>query len=820
MPAMKPVIRVTKPLSAPTDITSYILIEDSPSVTDTIEKWGEVNTFTASDVTLKGIERPPGNQIRNLFAGIGPASKDFTLEIDFGTALSRCFFGYVLPNTLQFDERSGEFSFTAVGYVQGLAVDASNLFKRTPAVWTVLEAPPNPRILRISNASSPNTCDFEVGDELQIVAGGSRGETVKIAKLYPDTPTAPFPSWTLELELPRERTYGAGSEVQLLTPYRRNVKLTDMVNSLFATGGLNLPTIDTGPLPDVGKVFASPVVGTGLFGTLLGIGPSIDYGTPANFAASIWAVTTTGIYGALNPTSGWSLVFSGIKTPQIDATNYGANFDFYGYRQSFQRNISGDFPAHGDDLTFRYYAYDFSKLTSPYQRYILEVNINTTVNDGQPPFNWSVRILKETSVGNTYSWGSEVQIWVGEGSTTSTDLIAFEDFLGIDVDPRNGNVYFSDLTVGGVPGAPITFQLSGMTPAGVVTRGLYGAEAHGRVTFLTTSRFAIWRIDSLLGNVPRLGIFAASNPGVGVTLVASPFFEAVPESSTGRAGPQPHTCKKNSGDGRFYMLNSVPGVGLYLQSYADETLTFDPSYPPALIWEYPGPGPDGRIPEPPYVDLFVWRDPATTSGPKPMLAVIGTTIVYVSKSYSGVIPYADLEGLSCADALGQLSILVNAYYYATQNFVTYFRTRDRLAGGIANPATVNSSQIDDSGMVSMRVQPVQLATALYVRVENEKDSTIFGEAGNLAYRNTNFALVLKCRFVPSSNYAKALAQNMFNYVGAQKRAVAIEHVWDGRFYQIGREFYAFCDGAFRHFQITGVGYKISESTVLVDGIEL
>ena len=93
--------------------------------------------------------------------------------------------------------------------------------------------------------------------------------------------------------------------------------------------------------------------------------------------------------------------------------------------------------------------------------------------------------------------------------------------------------------------------------------------------------------------------------------------------------------------------------------------------------------------------------------------------------------------------------------------------------------------------------------------------------GFLGTSNTQgLCLQLTSGFVDSSAFAKALANSLYSYLGAQKRWIQIERVRDGRLYEVGRTFHCNVDGSNRNFQIIEVDVAVCGVTVKVIGLEV
>lgn len=819
-------IQLTTP-SGTTDITNFVTQEEACVITDAIETAHEIGTFTAADITIKGRDRMTAT-VRSILHAIPPNADALGWYLTINKDGQTRFYGDILANTVAIDDKEGSFSFTAVGLARRLArTDASGIsgLTRSAAGWILSLAgtplKPYNAILTVFK-SGATTCDFMVGDRVQLVANGSPVEEFTLLEVEETTTSG---QWNLYCDRGMDTAYPQGvTALTLLTPYLRNVSLSTLVQTLFTGSSLAAPTITIGPLIATGALFASPLGTTGLSGTLRGICPSIDLGTPANSGKRIWAGTTAAVYEQASPPSGsWSSVTTAPAAP-LDPTNYGVNLDLYG-RRTFKVRINQ--PGYGTSNRFDSYAYDYSATSSPFVRWKLEVTINANLPD--PPYPYLIRLLKETSTDKK-TWSPVSTVTVDTGNSTDTDLNPFGPSFSVEVDPTTGNVFFVDFTVAaGLTGA---FQISSYQPgSATLTRNITltswpsGVSPRGTFRYLPSGHLCLFNLDSQLSNVPWEYTFTISSPAQ-LTLVSS---AGMPGAAAGSSwgGLQPYSVKKNTGDGRYYALTAsvIPSrqvIEVWLLSFADDTFNADAFHPATRVWTFYNVNVDGlgNVATPPRLDLIVWKDPSVSSGRFPLVVQLGDVAQLVSDTYSGNVAYADLEGLSAADALGQLAILANAYYYVNPFASTFFRSRDQSGGTIASALDDN---LENTRQISCRYQPVWANAPRYVRVENEKDETIYGEAGDAQFRNSEaYSLIVKCRYVPTNSYATALAATIYAYAGAQKRYVDIEHMDDfgDRSYAIGRRFKATLDATQRTFQIVSLTTYPFGRTLQLQGLEV
>jgi hypothetical protein len=818
--------------SVAVNITSLLSQETAAELVSQIEDPTGTNNFMAGDVSLKGYDAPNGTTVRNYFAGITPTSTDYLVLILLAlvppggsVSVSDVFFdGFVAPNTLQFEPRTGAFSFTVIGKARNLqTTSAASLFQRPgyfDGKWglyadvSALDVYiPTAKIARVDGVAQSYP-DFLPGDEIQFLDG----DKVTIVHVFPDLATSPPAFWTLSLSAPVKKNYpasigGVSSVVHLLTPYQRNLALHDVVSTLFSAAGFNGEQyFFSAALPSLSALFASPMNTTGLgAGAVSGIAAAAETG-----GTQIAVAGPGGAYLASSATSGFTLVSSaaGFKQPPLDATNYGAASTMFGPKKS--RTLSGN-PRYGMHETLKFYGYD--RLAGNI-RYVLTVEMNADQDVG--PFPVSTSLASETCTAGVWVWGGTALIGgIGIATTTSTAPGDLEDAIGIDVDPATGTVFFTDPQLVGAAGTALTLATSSYQPGGagyVANRAL----VNGPIVMTGPGRCVIFQVDGILGKNPTSNTFTLSAAGVMTGVWQNPIDPYVVGLS----------LKKNAGDGRYYALISNPTTGVFLASWATDSLIGDAGNPTTQI-SPPPPGPGNQ----PYdVDLAVQYGAAGV--PRPMFALIGGAPVFISSAGSGFIPYADMTDLSVADALQQLSVIVAGFFYLTQQgtfvdlpsgnvraiYLWNFRSRSSPKPGDTIGA---NDQIDgDQGFISVTSQPVYNKWVGYVSVQNENDETIFGDTsdavpGSIAYANADgLNLQLKSRFVTSSSFATALAVSLYNYLGAKKRWVEVNRFRDGRQYQIGKTFRCNVDGVNRQFQIIESGTPMSSVTVEVVGLEV
>lgn len=810
------------------DLTSILSQETGATLSDLIEDPTGTNNFTAGDVSFKGYDAPGGTTIQALFSGILPTSTDYTVTIALGINppfFDAIFKGYVAPNTLQFEPRTGAFSFTVIGLARNLqTTSAANLFQRPgyptfPATgfvagydskWCLAAAVSTTdtsiQVQRVDGVIQV-TPDFYAGDQIQILSS----DKFTVTSVLIDSSTG-IHTLGIGYTKPPSANFAPGGTqlVHLLTPYQRNLKLQDVVQTLFTAAGF--PTkqyFGSAPLPNSSLLFADSVDPTGLpGGASYGVGISV---APETGGLDIALSNAGGAFITAGPLSGWTLITSGAgyTQPPVDPTNYGIAKTMFGAKRTITR--SGNISS-GITVTMKFYGYDHLNGS---KRYVLTVTCTSTAMTG-PPYTILTTLASETDSGG-WVWGSNTPIGsIGINTTTSTNLtsFAFYEAIGIDVDPATGTVFFTDIQLTGGAGSPITMNTSSYQPVGAGYVANRATGVNGPIVISAPGRCVVFQLDGWLGAAPAAHTYTLSGPGV-MTVVStqpqSPYIVGA-------------TLRKNAGDQRYYALISDPVQGTQLASWASDSLVADSAHPPSLI----AVGAYAHF----QVDLTVqWGAPNPPGTADPMFALLGGRPVYISNTGSGFVTYADASGLSVADMLQQLTILNAGVFYLTAAGWD-FRSR-------SSPMPVNdignggaSDQIDgDSGFLNLTAQPIYNLWTGYVSITNENDSTIFGDtgdvSGSIAYSSANtvsgqssYSLELKSRFVSSSSFANALAHSLYNYLGAKKHWIQVDRLRDGRTYEVGRTFHRNVDGSNRQFQIIEVDLPIADVTVKVVGLEV
>lgn len=782
------------------NLTPYVDLADASEITDSIERPWEMNSFTVGDVTLKLRDRT--GTVKGYFAGLGPLSTDYILTINRGG--NTVFSGIVMPETLEYDLWEGTVGFTAVGEAILLArTSAVNLFKRTPANWTLtVGAVKDVLAFAVSAPGNPTTCDFQNADEISLVTG-TQEEHLQVTGVYPQPSIAPT-SWLIRVAAPLRASYPAGTVVRLDSVYRRNVPLRTLVDGLFNAAGFAAPVgsnYSVTQIPIATDLFLAPINQSGIVGNITSVCPNVQIGSPAQFGRRIWVTTSDGVYEQASPPSGtWTRIASA-PNQLLDPTNYRANITLFGERRK-QTYTGGTW---GTIMYFEWYAYVWTG-TAPVYRYVLRIDID----EDNPAHDcaWAIRIDRQTYTAGT--WAADVNVWAGDnGISANSELLelCLAGHFGIEYDATVDCLIFTDFTNASVVNAPVTYSISAYNIGGAsVSRALI-ADRRGKLWASQPGRYTLWMLDSVNSNLPTAYVYTLTLPA-GVLTVTQVGTFAIGGSFL------PETYTWNEKDNRWYGLQQESD-GVRLVTFGSDTsgpiaLSSIPILPP--------------IGSPDDLDLMVWHDPAGTTSYHPMIVRAGDALYYLSNSYAEVVAYADMEGMTCADALAQLSVLVGAYFYVDPFRRTFFRSRQiasQYSIGYVPVGPPQSDVIDDSQMLAgAKAQRVWSLTPFYVEVQSETSEWLLSYQGSPQFKDTSYALALKCRFVPNESYGRAIANLIFQYAGRGLRVYECEHYDDARRYTIGYTFRAILDGSLRTFQIIGVGVKLASNTTRVQGLEL
>lgn len=786
-------------------IGDLIAIDSAPEITEAIEGPAEVNRFVAPDVSLKINDDPKVPWVIPLFEQITPTSTDWYLTVDCDGY--QRFSGYILPNTVQIDDTERWVSFTAIGLAGKLSTtsaDLPSLRRPTNTGWLIVSttAPSFNATLRINKASGAQySCEFVTGDTLSITTPGGDSEEVVINWVAPVGTSAPYSAFEVGVVQLRQQ-FTTGAIVELATPYIRNAALRTIVNSLFTGAGLPATTNATylvAPITGSSEPFASVPNQAGLIGSPIGIAgnPSTIFGFEGTRAV---CGTTSAVYWQGDPPLGaWTYTAgdpTGAAAAPIDWMPQGTGqYLLYGKR-------TDQVYVAPDSMRYSFYAYDYRPTARPgtAYRYVLEITVDNLA-ELATTFNWDARVMREKST-DLYTWVADAGPWGSSSGATTTNIgDELNQTCGIDVSVAQGVVYWTVPT--GLAGAP-NYRVSSLIISSLTYTAIVVAGVRGSVFCPTYGVVGIFQRDTIRGNVPTAYFYTPTALG-GLTVLSQAGI------STDFIG---ETLRRNNGDGYWYALASGAETGVKLLSFTSYDLGVRAGWTPPQILAPFSPGDTVALT---VIHALSWSG----SGPFPMLAIAGNQLWWISFEFAGIIPYADMEGFSCGDALAQLATLVDAFFYVDRLGTTWFKSRSLASGqtiGTGRPIT--STRIDDGGCLSLRRSGVWYKACRYVTIRNENDESIVGVAGDPAFIGNELALEITNRFVYPQSFAIALAQHLFAYLGGAITAVDAEHIDDGRDYSIGNSFTASVGGTLMTLQIIDTTHRPAAATVRVQGIEI
>ncbi len=800
---------VTVTLTTPTrtdDVSALIGIDSAPEITEAIEAPAEVNRFVAPDVSLKINDDPKAPWVIALFETITPTATDWYVTVTCDGY--QRFAGYILPNTVQIDDTERWVSFTAIGLAGKLSTTSAEIDALQRPVgqgWTVNSAVGDlpTAVVTITHPGGPrSSCEFVAGDILSFAVGGGDADEATVQGIAPVGNSSPYTYWTLIVS-DMEQLYPAGTVIDLVTPWKRNIAVKTVVDALYTAAGLP-PTVN-GTTYRVSQIsgalapFASVPNYDGLTGAPLGLGPHADL-VPS--LRRLWPVvgTESGTFRQLNPPlDPWTLeemAPQGAASYPVDWSAQGdGSYMLYGPRHT-------ETPVGPDGIKHVFWAYDYTATAGgPWRRWGLSLILDNVAGELGPTFPWSYEILSEISYDRS-TWTTLGGPYAYAAGTTETQITG-------EVYQTCGAEVFAGFVVFTAPKVGVTGQIEYSTSVfdiGSLTPVLDAYTYRGPVAAITSSVMGVFSVDALRGNVPAAYLFTRTGGGSGFTYTTS-----VPIP----AGMAPLTLKFNQGDGYYYALSATEAEGVRLLSFADANLG------ERVGWVAPSLFPPSPLYVASTLDLCVVRPPDYVSGAYPMFGLFGNQVWWIALSYAGILQYADMEGLSCGDALAQLATLVDAFFYVDRNGTSWFKSRSLASGQtIATGRPIASTRIDDSGCLSLRRSGVWYKACRYVTVVNENDDTIVGTAGDPAFVGNELALEIANRFVYPQSFAIALAQHLFAYLGGAITAVDVEHLDDGRDYSIGNSFTASVGGSVMTLQIIDTTHRPAAATVRVQGIEI
>jgi len=785
-------------------LSDYISLESAPEITEAIESPAESNMFVAPDVTLKVYDNPKTPTLIPLFEQITPTSLDWRLTIDCDGW--QRFSGYILPNTVQIDDIERWVSFTAVGLAAKLAAtsaETSALKRTVNAGWRVYAAPTPSynAVIEIDNSAGARaSCEIVSGDTVTLTTAGGATEDVLVQWVAPVGAASPYATFQIGV-LRLEQSFAVGTPVTLATPYVRNVSLKYAVDQLYVAAGLSATTASTylvAPISGSSEPFASVPSHVGLVGAPLAIAPN-----PSNIfgfdGTRAICGTSNAVYVQEDPPLGdWTYTAGdpvGANARPVDWSPQGSGkYILYGPR--FEVDVYA-----ADTLEYRFYGYDYRPVNRPATayRYVLAITVDNLA-ELSATFSWTAQLRRERST-DLYTWVADAGPWGATSGGTTTNLHdELEETCGIDVSVSQGVVYWTTPT--GASGTT-NYRLSSFVIASSTVTASVVAGRRGKVFCPEYDVVGVFQRDTIRGNAPTAFFYQPTAAGGATLLSSSPI----------DAGFVGETIRRNLGDGYWYALSSSVGGGVQLLSFTSSQLATRTGWVPVQILAPNSPGNS--------VGLAVIRSLSWVGGPFPMMVIAGNQLWWISFEFAGIIPYCDVEGLSCAEALAQLATLVDAFFYVDRLGTTWFRSRNvSSAKTIGTGRTITSARIDDSECLSLRRAGIWYKTVRHVTVTNEDDETITGSAGDPDFIGNEMAITITNRFVYPQSFALALAEHLYAYLGRALRAVDIEHVDDARNYSVGNGFDVLLGGVLTRFQVIEGTHRLSASTVRVQGIEM
>ena len=770
-------------------------------ISESIEAPAETNSYVAPDIQLKLYEGTADEFRLSWFDSIQPDDLNWTVEIKLeGVPI---FTGFILPTSLQIDTREGWAGFTAIGKAGLLArtsADTSTFKRPASSGWFVLSAQGNAwrATVTIAKMTPQSVCEYVTDDVIGVDMGGGSIREVKVITVTGTGDTLPYPSFSLSVEgLAAPPLVFAA--VTLLTPYFRNVALEDAVESLFLAAGLAAPlpaNYNVIPIANAASPFATRPSLAGLTGYAQAVIPNAF----ANPRYHPVIGTTAGTFiqyapplGTWVPAPGY---LAGQSSEPVDWTDDN-NFTAMGFTLNGPRFEQSE---SGSDYVYVFWHYWITNQTPapPYYRFGIAVAVSIEANPATGEYSFATSLYKESSPDG-FTWGSRTTQAVATGGGTT--VINLHNEIGQTVGIYSTGLRSSQGKLLFTHPDPTSATFYRAATASLANLTGYAAVGTMRGK---CRRDGIFAIDTVRDATPTLYQFVVNEFGVPsfTTVVGLPI------------GFQPQTLTYNDGDGYWYALAVSEEKGVELLSYASSLLAPRAGYIPTQV-ESSGPSVAANF------DLTTVRTASPPPGAWPMVALVNGNVWWIAYSFSGLIPYFDTEGLSCADALAQLGVVVDAFFLVDAGLDTHFRSRAAFsARTIATGSGQTSTRIDDAGCYLFRRAAIWYKTVKHVTVENETDDTISGSAGLDAFRGTEQSLENASRFVTTTSFAQALAQNTLGYLGRKLALLDVEHSLDGRRYEVGRTFTALLDGAVKTFQIVSAVIRPQHGTAHVQGLEM
>ena len=143
--------------------------------------------------------------------------------------------------------------------------------------------------------------------------------------------------------------------------------------------------------------------------------------------------------------------------------------------------------------------------------------------------------------------------------------------------------------------------------------------------------------------------------------------------------------------------------------------------------------------------------------------------------FAGVIPYADYEGKSCAEALADLAILTNALFWVDDDGQGHFVARDLYDAGAVLPLDDGLDRLD----MDRTEDPIWEETVPYVEVSGSGSEATAGVADF-----SSSGLSISSDLIPNEAFAQALADSYFDFYGRRRSFIEMNvRDPDGTIYQ-------------------------------------
>jgi len=785
------------------DVSAVTDLGTSIEVSESIESPAETNVYVAPDIQMKLYEGTASEFLLSWFDSIQPDDTQWTVEIKLNGV--PIFTGFILPTSLQTESVERWAGFTAIGKAGLLARTSADTdtFKRPASSgWTVLSSQGNAYIatITIQKTTSQDSCEYVTDDVLSIDMGGGQTMEVTVQTVTGTGGVQPYPSFVLGV-VGMTAPPIVGSAVSLVTRYFRNVSLRIAVQALFNAAGLAVPTTanyNVIPIALASSPFATRPNTLGINGYPVSVIPNV-FDAPRYYPV---IGTGSGTFIQYDPPLGaWQTApnyLQGRSSQLVDWTDENT-FSAMGYwivgERDDQQEVATDYV-----YIFWHYHITSPTPTPPVYRYGVAVTVSQEP-DSFGYYTASTELRKESTMDG-YTWTRTHTVAVASGVISTLDNLHAEigQTIGIYTTsplPQNSKTKLLFTHPDGT-------SATGYRAATVSISDLTGYTAVGTMRG-KVRRTGVYQVDTFRDATPTCYLYTINEFGAPsfTTTVGLPI------------GFQPQTLTYNDGDGFWYALSSSRDRGVELLSYTSSSLAPRAGY---VITQIEAPG--GNVPA--SLDLTTIRTPTLPPGAWPMVALVGGNIWWIAYSFTGLIPYLDVEGLSCGDALAQLGVTVDAFFYVDAGLESHFRSRAAglLARTIDTGVGTGSTRIDDAGCLKLARASIWYKTIKYCTMTNERDDTITGSAGLEGFKSTEQSLDVKSRFVTTTSFAQALAQNTLGYLGRKLALLDVEHELDGRKYEVGRTFTAVYAGGFATYQIVGVTVKPADGTVSVQGLEV